>query len=81
MFLEVCKDVFCTSYLFIYSFVHLFVNRDDDMISNFSHVSDDDEEYRKHTLSLDEDISGTVINCPTHKAVRNLAVIQSRAVQ
>lgn len=51
------------------------------MISNFSHVSDDDEEYRRLTLHVDEDVCGTVISCPLQQSKSSTAVLQSRALQ
>ena len=54
---------------------------DDDMISNFSHVSNDEEEYRRMTLSLDEEIDKTVISCPAQQAKSNAEVLQGRAKQ
>ena len=51
------------------------------MISNFSHVSDDEEEYRRMTLSLDEDIGKTVISCPVQQPKSNSDIIKSRAHQ
>lgn len=62
-------------------FVKKGTSTDDDMISNFSHVSDDDEEYRRLTLHVDEDVCGTVISCPLQQSKSSTAVLQSRALQ
>ena len=56
--------------------------RDDDMISNFSHVSDDEEEHRRMTLSMDDEICKTVISCPVQQQAKsNAEVLQNRAKQ
>jgi len=57
------------------------ISTDDDMISNFSHVSDDEEEYRRMTLSIDETIGKTVISCPVQQPKSNSDIIKSRAQQ
>ena len=74
---------FLISYTFSqFSILILSFFSDDDMISNFSHVSDDDEEYRRLTFSaVDEDIGGTVIYCPGQQAKSNAGILQSRANQ
>ena len=52
------------------------------MISNFSHVSDDDEEYRRMTLSLNEDNSGGFeFRCPLQQTHSNMGILKNRAAQ
>ena len=51
------------------------------MESNFSHVSDEDEELRRMTLSFDDETLNFEFECPIHDLVSNVAVVQRRAAQ
>eukprot|EP00112_Aurelia_sp_Birch-Aquarium-sp1_P010880 Seg2302.2 transcript_id=Seg2302.2/GoldUCD/mRNA.D3Y31 product="EH domain-binding protein 1" protein_id=Seg2302.2/GoldUCD/D3Y31 len=63
-------------------FIKQGVSSDDDMISNFSHVSDDDEEYRRMTMSLNEDNSGAFeFRCPLQQTYNNMGILKNRAAQ
>ncbi|XP_065060229.1 EH domain-binding protein 1-like protein 1 isoform X2 [Rhopilema esculentum] len=63
-------------------FVKKGTSNDDDMISNFSHVSDYEAEYRRMTMSLDEENNGVFeFRCPLQQPHSNVAILQGRAQQ